>query len=408
MHPSIRRACLNFLVLSSITAFARAAPVTEKTPNVSSPETTAAGTGDFLFTHRFFAPGNKVLNSPTFTLDAGLFRGFSAGLQYASSSDLDGRVNEFQPLLMLELIRQRTGSVLDVSAIAAYNTSATSFDGAIVLRRRIDFVSLSAIARIFSDGYDVAGFTFAAGGGLQIHLNRFLQLQGDLNKVITAHHEDVIDLIADKFGWSGAVAFEIPYTPHSLSLYVTNVNTVTLQGASRGSENVRYGFEFDVPLTNLSRWVALVHPPKEPAAPSAPPPPAAPSAPSSQPAVPNAPGPQPVTPSAPVVPNEAPKPSGATHPTEQAPTVDVPMENDEFKPGTVTVAAGATVRWINRDKVQHNSTSDTGAWESGTIAPGASYSHRFDAPGRYPYTCTIHPFMRGTIVVTPAHPGAAP
>src|SRR3954468_2959292 len=222
------------LVWSSVAALlglvteTRAAPVTEKTPNIDSPETTAAGSADFLFTHRFFAPGGKVLNSPTFRLDAGLFRGFSLGLRYASSSDVGKHVNEFEPLAELEILRQRAGSPLDVSLTAGYNTSATSFDGAALFRYRVAFLSFLANGRAFSDGYDALGFTFAAGGGLAIHLTRFLQLQGDLNKVVAAHHD--LDGIAQKYGWSGAVAFDIPYTPHSLSLYATNVNTVTLEG----------------------------------------------------------------------------------------------------------------------------------------------------------------------------------
>ena len=50
---------------------------------------------------------------------------------------------------------------------------------------------------------------------------------------------------------------------------------------------------------------------------------------------------------------------------------DVPMQDNEFKPETVTIAAGSTIRWTNHDKVQHTSTSDTKVWDSGMIAPGA-------------------------------------
>jgi plastocyanin len=57
--------------------------------------------------------------------------------------------------------------------------------------------------------------------------------------------------------------------------------------------------------------------------------------------------------------------------------------------------------------VAHTATSDTGVWDSGTLATGQSYSHTFDQPGTYTYHCTIHPFMKGTIVVQAASTGGA-
>jgi plastocyanin len=54
------------------------------------------------------------------------------------------------------------------------------------------------------------------------------------------------------------------------------------------------------------------------------------------------------------------------------------------------------------DAVAHTVTSDTGVWDSGTLATGQSYSHTFDQPGTYPYHCAIHPFMKATIIVQAA------
>ena len=45
----------------------------------------------------------------------------------------------------------------------------------------------------------------------------------------------------------------IPRTPHTISLHATNVNNVTLQSSSRGTDETRYGFEFTIPIT-LSRY----------------------------------------------------------------------------------------------------------------------------------------------------------
>src|SRR6185436_6019550 len=57
----------------------------------------------------------------------------------------------------------------------------------------------------------------------------------------------------EKVAWSAGLQIRIPTTPHSLSLHVTNTNTATLEGSSRGGDKVRGGFEFTIPLT-LSRW----------------------------------------------------------------------------------------------------------------------------------------------------------
>jgi YVTN family beta-propeller protein len=70
-----------------------------------------------------------------------------------------------------------------------------------------------------------------------------------------------------------------------------------------------------------------------------------------------------------------------------------------FTPATMTVKAGQTITFTNGDPVAHTSTSVSGAWESGDIAPGGSYATTLQQPGTYAYRCSIHPFMQGTIVV---------
>jgi plastocyanin len=75
------------------------------------------------------------------------------------------------------------------------------------------------------------------------------------------------------------------------------------------------------------------------------------------------------------------------------------IRNFAFLPSTLVVAVGTTVTVTNDDTVTHTWTSTTGAFTSGPLAPGASYSHTFTVAGTYPYMCTIHTFMTGTIVV---------
>ncbi len=77
----------------------------------------------------------------------------------------------------------------------------------------------------------------------------------------------------------------------------------------------------------------------------------------------------------------------------------------EFMPMEVTIPVGTTVTWINNDEAEHTVTAGDGLFDSGNImtanvAPGASFSFTFTEPGTYEYTCTIHPRMTGTIVVT--------
>jgi len=73
-----------------------------------------------------------------------------------------------------------------------------------------------------------------------------------------------------------------------------------------------------------------------------------------------------------------------------------------FTPSQISVQKGATVTWTNNDSVAHTVTDDlstVGGPASGNIAPGSTYSFTFDKTGSFQYHCTIHPSMRGTIVV---------
>jgi plastocyanin len=72
-----------------------------------------------------------------------------------------------------------------------------------------------------------------------------------------------------------------------------------------------------------------------------------------------------------------------------------------FEPAVLEVAAGTTVTWVNESDIAHNITGGTLEFEdSGMLEPGESHSITFGTPGTYDYTCTPHPWMSGTIVVT--------
>jgi plastocyanin len=70
-----------------------------------------------------------------------------------------------------------------------------------------------------------------------------------------------------------------------------------------------------------------------------------------------------------------------------------------FNPTPLTVKAGSTVTWTNMDDEPHTAVSDTGVFKSGGMDTNESFSFKFDKPGTYHYTCTIHPRMVGTIAV---------
>jgi len=83
-------------------------------------------------------------------------------------------------------------------------------------------------------------------------------------------------------------------------------------------------------------------------------------------------------------------------------TNEVWIQGMAFTPSTITVAAGTTIKWTNKDGVAHTVTSDTGdseAFDSGSMGDGATFSHTFNTAGSYPYHCTFHLGMQATVVV---------
>ncbi len=80
-------------------------------------------------------------------------------------------------------------------------------------------------------------------------------------------------------------------------------------------------------------------------------------------------------------------------------TVNVDMVNRAFDPQTVTVKVGDTVTWTNQDSLQHNVVAGNGEFKSGLFGKGGTFSFTFTAAGTYPYTCTVHAGMNGTVIV---------
>jgi plastocyanin len=78
---------------------------------------------------------------------------------------------------------------------------------------------------------------------------------------------------------------------------------------------------------------------------------------------------------------------------------EVFIQGMAFVPATISVAAGTTVTWTNKDGIAHTVTSTTNAFNSGSLGSGKSFSFTFTTAGSYPYYCSIHPTMMGTVTV---------
>ena len=90
----------------------------------------------------------------------------------------------------------------------------------------------------------------------------------------------------------------------------------------------------------------------------------------------------------------------AADPDMNSDTETVDIENFAFSPDVVEVLEGTTVTWTNLDADSHTVTADDGAFDSGLLAQGESFSYTFDTLGTFPYHCTPHPSMTGDAEVT--------
>ena len=89
--------------------------------------------------------------------------------------------------------------------------------------------------------------------------------------------------------------------------------------------------------------------------------------------------------------------------TQQSPppvtTNTITIKNIAFNPNTLTIKNGENVTWINEDPTSHIVKEDNGLFESSALANGQSFTYTFTTVGTYNYTCTIHPSMKGKVIV---------
>jgi plastocyanin len=76
---------------------------------------------------------------------------------------------------------------------------------------------------------------------------------------------------------------------------------------------------------------------------------------------------------------------------------EVFIQGMAFNPQTITVTAGTTITWTNKDQVAHTVTSTTGLFDSGSINTNGTFTHTFTATGTFSYYCKIHTYMTGSV-----------
>jgi plastocyanin len=81
-------------------------------------------------------------------------------------------------------------------------------------------------------------------------------------------------------------------------------------------------------------------------------------------------------------------------------THTVTIDGSSFQPASLTIRAGDSVLWVNKDIVSHTATAagSTG-FDSGQLETGKSWKRVFKAKGEFPYTCRFHPTMTAKLVV---------
>jgi plastocyanin len=91
---------------------------------------------------------------------------------------------------------------------------------------------------------------------------------------------------------------------------------------------------------------------------------------------------------------------GSSKPASGGSSNAVTISNFKFTPATITVKQGARVTVTNDDSTAHTATADDGhSFDTGSLDQGASQTISVSKPGSYAYHCSIHPFMKATLVV---------
>ena len=354
----MKRVTLALLVLGAAPAGARldAQSLLYRGPNMGGTWVPDAGVVQFNFLHRFYVtpgPSHSVINYPSFTLAAGFGHAVAVGGRFATKSLVGTGAsaqssNETELFARWRPVGAEGAPGFSVAVTPAYNLLAKSVDGEVAVDWTRGALTLEAAARGMTRELGTSGERqMALAGGAVARLTRYIALSADLGSFVAP--------VNGRAAWSIALNLLIPGSPHTFSLQASNATSTTIQGASigyapAGSNLVLYGFEFTIPL-HLKRFSPWFHGTGRPKL---------------------------------VVPEGA---------------AVLKIAQYKFATDTVTITAGRTVVWVNDDVAEHTVTFDGTEPGSPTIAPGGTFSHRFDKPGTYAYHCTPHPFMKAVVIV---------
>ena len=217
----------------------RGQSVVQRTVNLESSIPAEKDIFYFDFTHRFTVsrgPSYKAINYPTFILAFGAFDNTEIKLRYASNSELVPSLpNEMEVMAKYNFFNPGAASDLSIAAAPAYNFTTKSFDGIIPVEWRMS-KELKTIINITWLGNSVKNNAFEVllGAGIVYYLEEKISVSIDANNLLTSPV------------WGFGLNFEIPRSPHTLSLQITDASTNTIQGSAFKTNDLRYGFEFTI------------------------------------------------------------------------------------------------------------------------------------------------------------------
>jgi plastocyanin len=344
------------LVVAGAVGSLSAQSLIQRPPNLGGTWIPPGGVLQFNFLHRFVvssAASKKISNFPTFAFILGLGHNLSFGTRYASNSFTVAqptvKSNEFELLARLRFGAAEHEKGLALAITPAYNAAARSLDGEVSADYSRGRFTVSLAGRGIQKPFGSSSARFAAAGGVSLRLNDYVALSGDVAKLFG------LDSAA---AWSAGLSFVIPGSPHTFSLHASNSKSTTIQGASYGPNfsqgRVAYGFEFTIPIrfSRFAPWFGRG--------------------------------------------SRAVPANGAMMNVGAA----LEIHGQAYKPDSVEVGRGASVRWVNRDFVDHTVTFEQpGPVSSNFIRTNGTFTARFDEPGVYRYHCTPHPDMKGVVVV---------
>lgn len=81
--------------------------------------------------------------------------------------------------------------------------------------------------------------------------------------------------------------------------------------------------------------------------------------------------------------------------------ITVTLHDYSFDPPVINITQGTRVNWINKEGVEHTVVSDPDGslFQSGELHKDEIYSYTFENAGEYDYHCSIHPTMKGKVIV---------